>query len=156
MHWNEPGNFSPDNVSILLSGSVEKDAQGQDQYILNIKTGELKNLTNSPTVWDEHGVFSPDGEKIIFMSAYPYRADPNTSKTLSIKTEFMLMNKDGSGLTQLTHFLEPGYPEYSKTNGIAACAEWSKDGRSANLWTLIFPNNEYWDIVFQIKAGPKK
>ena len=42
MNWNEPGNFSRDNVSLALTGSVEKDAQGMDQYILNIKTGALK------------------------------------------------------------------------------------------------------------------
>jgi hypothetical protein len=36
MHWNEVGNFHPDNESMLLSGSVERDAQGMDQYVLNI------------------------------------------------------------------------------------------------------------------------
>ena len=110
-----------------------------DQYILNIRTGKLINLTNSPTVWDEHGVFSPDGEKIIFMSAYPYRSDPKSSKALSIKTEFMAMNKDGSNLMQLTHFRQSGYPEYSEKGGIAATAEWSPDGGSAYLSRLFFP-----------------
>lgn len=148
MHWNEPGNFHPDNVSVLLSGSFERDAQGMDQYILNIESGKLTNLTKSPTVWDEHGCFSPDGEKIIFMSAHPYRSDPNASKTLTIKTEFMLMNRDGSGLTQLTHFREPGHPE-NTSNGIAACVEWHPDGRSATLSKLVFPNYEYVDIRFK-------
>lgn len=150
MHWNEPGNFSPDGVSLLLTGSAEKDAQGMDQYILNIETGELTNLTNSPEVWDEHGYFSPDGEKIIFMSAYPYRANRSSSRVLSIKTEFMLMNKDGSGLTQLTRFREPGSPESS---GIAANPAWSHDGRSANLAALFFPDYEYWDVVFEGPCG---
>ena len=147
MHWNEPGNFHPDNKTLLLTGSVEADAQGQDQYLLNVETGALTNLTNSPTVWDEHGVFSHDGTKIIFMSAWPYRSDPSSSTILGIRTEFMLMNADGSGLTQLTHFREPGHPDYS--NGIAACADWSLDDRSALLSTLIFPNYEYWEILFR-------
>jgi Tol biopolymer transport system component len=151
MHWNEPGDFSPDNVSLLMTGSVEKDAQGMDQYILNIRTNNLTNLTNSPTVWDEHGLFSPDGEKVMFMSAYPYRTDPKASKVTSIKTEFMLMNKDGSGLTQLTHFKEPGYPEYG--DGIAATQIWSPDGRSANLARLVFPKYEYWNLVFRGPCG---
>lgn len=152
MNWNEPGNFSPDGL-LLLSGSVEPDAEGMDQYILNIQTGELKNLNRSPTVWDEHGVFSPDGEKILFMSAYPYSADPNASKTVTIKTEFMLMNKDGSGLEQLTHFREPGYPEYSESGGIAAVGAWRPDGRSINLARLFYPDYEYWDIVFNGFCG---
>ena len=151
MPWNEPGNFAPDNVSLLLSGSVEKDAQGMDQYILNIKSGKLTNLTNSPKVWDEHGRFSPDGEKIIFMSAYPYRADPKASQVLTIKTEFMLMNKDGSDLTQLTRFREPGSPQYP--SGIAANPEWSPDGRAASLAALVFPKYEYWDVTFQGACG---
>jgi Tol biopolymer transport system component len=153
MNWNEPGNFSPDNVSLLLTGSTEKDAQGMDQYLLNVKAGNLTNLTHSPTVWDEHGFLSPDGERVIFMSAYPYRADPKSSQFWSIKTEFMLMNKDGSGLTQLTHFREPGYPEYSTKGGIAATPEWSHDGRSVYLARLFFPDYEYWDIVFQGSCG---
>ena len=151
MNWNEPGNFAPDGASVLLSGSTEKDAQGTDQYILNVRTGALTNLTRSPTVWDEHGVFSPDGQKILFMSAYPYRNDPNASKFWSIKTEFMLMNRDGSGLAQLTHFREPGYPEYP--SGIAAVGTWNDDGRSAHLAALVFPDYEYWDVVFQGPCG---
>jgi Tol biopolymer transport system component len=151
MHWNEPGNFHPDDVSLLFSGSSEKDAQGMDIYSLNINTGRLTNLTNSPTVWDEHGVFSPDGRKVIFMSAHPYRADPKASKVLSIKTEFMLMNADGSDLTQLTHFKERGYPEYA--DGIAAVAVWRPDGRGANLSRLFFPDYQYWDVEFQGPCG---
>ncbi|MCW8129925.1 MAG: PD40 domain-containing protein [Planctomycetota bacterium] len=148
MHWNEPGNFAPDNETVLLSGSTEKDAQGQDQYALNIRTAKLENLTKTPDVWDEHGVFSPDGQKIIFMSAYPYRSDPNSSKVLSIRTEFMLMNRDGSGLQQLTHFREPGFPEYSEKEGIAACGDWHLDGRGVDLITLVFPRYNYWRIEF--------
>lgn len=150
MHWNEPGNFAPDNESVLLSGSVEKDQQGMDQYILNIRTGKLTNLTNSPTVWDEHGVFSPDGQKIVFMSAYPYRDDPSASKVLSIRTEFVLMNRDGSGLTTLTHFRDPNHPQYTGTGGgIAACGIWALDGHSLVLSTLIFPKYACFKLEFQ-------
>ncbi|MEO7274794.1 MAG: hypothetical protein ABIX28_07035 [Vicinamibacterales bacterium] len=149
MSWNEPGSFR-DNDTMVLTGSVERDASGQDQYTLNIKTGQLVNLTNTPTVWDEHGLYSPGGDKIIFMSAYPYRADPNSSKILSIKTEFMMINSDGTNLTQLTHFLTPGYPEYSATNnGIAAVGVWHPDGRGIVLRRLRFPDYEDWDLQFE-------
>jgi Tol biopolymer transport system component len=151
MHWNEPGNFHPDGVSLLMTGSTESDAQGQDQYILNIRTGRLVNLTNTPKVWDEHGLFSPNGEKIIFMSAYPYRSDPRASTVLGIKTEFMLARRDGSGLTQLTRFREKGAPEYP--SGIAATPEWDPDGRVVNLSALLFPKYEYWDLVFRGPCG---
>ena len=151
MYWNEPGNFAPDGVSILLSGSTEKDAEGMDQYILNVLTGKLTDLTNSPKVWDEHGIFSPSGQKVLFMSAYPYRDSADASKITSIKTEFMLMNRDGSNLTQLTHFRTDGYPESSK--GIAANGEWSLDGTSVNLRQLVFPNYVDWTLQFEGACG---
>ena len=127
-----------------------------DSYILNIRTRNLVNLTKSPTVWDEHAVFSPDGEKILFMSAYPYRSDRKASKILSIKTEFVLMDKDGTNLKQLTHFREPGYPEYVKNGGIAANGGWSADGRSLVLLRLVFPNYEYWELQFQGPCGNRR
>jgi Tol biopolymer transport system component len=103
-------------------------------------------------VWDEHGRFSPNGEKIIFMSAYPYRSDPKASRVLTIRTEFMLMNNDGSNLTQLTHFRSKGYSESDK-GGIAANPEWHPDGRSAALRTLFFPDYVDWTITFQGACG---
>lgn len=150
MHWNEPGNFAPDGKTLLLSGSVEDNASGMDQYKLDVDKGKLVNLTRTPGIWDEHGAFSPDGRKIIFMSAWPYRDDPGSSNILMIKTEFMLMNSDGSGLVQLTRFREPGSPQES---GIAANMVWNSDGRSANLLSYYFPNLEYWDLEFEGPCG---
>jgi Tol biopolymer transport system component len=152
MYWNEVGNFHPDNESLLLSGSVEKRAEGMDQYVLNIRTRQLINLTNTPAVWDEHGLFSPDGKKIIFMSAYPYRDDRNSSGVLTLKTEFMLMDTDGSHLTQLTHFRARGYPESNK-RGVAANPVWNPDGRSAALRVLLFPDYEDWMVEFEGPCG---
>jgi hypothetical protein len=146
MHWNEPGNFAPDGRTVLLTGSyAESDQQGMDQYTFDIVSGNLVNLTNSPTIWDEHGIFSPDGEKILFMSAYPYRDDPAASTIFGMKAEFMLMNRDGSALQQLTHFRDPGAPEYH--NGIAAIGHWAKHGRTLQLLTLEFPNYRVWDLA---------
>jgi Tol biopolymer transport system component len=148
--WVEPGNFSPDGRSVLLSADIGmEDARGQDQYILNIETGEVKNLTNTPKVWDEHGLFSPDGKKVLFMSSYPYRSDKNSYKIVGIKTEFMLMNTDGSGLQQLTHFRTKGYPESS--DGMAATAFFSADGKTIYATTLIFP--AYENFIIHLK-GP--
>jgi len=85
--WVEPGNFSPDGKSLLITADIGMaDPQGMDQFILDITTGSTRNLTGSPKLWDEHGVFSPDGEKILFMSSYPFRANPNQHNTLFLKT----------------------------------------------------------------------
>ena len=74
--WVEPGNFAPDGKSLLITADIGlSDPQGMDQFILDITTGSVHNLTNSPTVWDEHGVFSPDGHKIFFMSSWPLQGN---------------------------------------------------------------------------------
>ena len=106
--WVEAGNFSPDGKHLLLSADIGiDDARGQDQWSMDIETGVLQNLTNTPKVWDEHGLYSPSGRKISFMSSYPYREEPDAYKTFSLKTEFMLMDADGRHLQQLTHFNRP-------------------------------------------------
>jgi hypothetical protein len=86
------------------------------------------------------------------MSAYPYPMNPNASKVLSIRTEFMLMNSDGSGITQRTHFRDRGYPE-SDEGGIAANPEWYPDGRSAHLRPLVFPDYIDWTVAFEGACG---
>lgn len=151
MHWNEPGNFGPDENIFIFTGSDLKDQQGMDQYLFDIRSSKLTNLTNSPTVWDEHGRLSPDGKKVIFMTAYPYRSDPNSSKVLSIKTDFMMMDSDGKNLKQITHFRTAGYPESSE--GIAANGEWNSDGSGAQLRQLVFPNYVDWAVEFDGPCG---
>lgn len=156
--WLEPGTFSPNGKDIALNADIGMtDAQGQDQYILNVDTLELRNLTNSPRVWDEHGVFSPDGEKLFLMSSYPYRERPNSYKILGLKTEFMIMNRDGTGLQQVTHFNTPGYPESYKEGATPAVGFWSKDGREIEALVLLggsrFPDYDVWKIKFRGHCG---
>jgi hypothetical protein len=154
--WLEPGNFSPDGQSLMITSDIGiKDNQGMDQYILNVKTGKLTNLTNSPKIWDEHGVFSPDGKQVLFMSSYPYRNDPKASRTLGLKTEFMLINVDGSGLRQLTHFNVPGYAEsFPHGKGaVAACGVWSPDRSRILASSLRFPDYDWWEISWPNCSG---
>jgi hypothetical protein len=158
-YWVEPGNFSPNGKDLLLTADQgfpdHAHVEGQDQYILDISTGQMTNLTKSPTIWDEHGVFSPDGEKILFMSSYPYRSEPLASTTLFLKTEFMMMDKDGSNLRQISHFNQPGYAESGYKNSVAAVGGWSADGTTIGAVNLFFPNYESWEIKFEGSCGKK-
>jgi len=156
-YWLEPGNFSPNGKDLLLSADQgfpnHANVAGQDQFILDIQTGKMTNLTKSPDIWDEHGLFSPDGQKVVFMSSYPYRSDPKASTTLGLKTEFMIMDKDGSNLRQVTHFNEPGYPESSTQSSVAAVAGFSADGSTLLGINLIFPKYAAWQIKLQGNCG---
>jgi hypothetical protein len=156
--WLEPGNFSPDGRHLLLSTDVglpePKDAEDQKQWSLDVYTGALKQLTHAHPVWDEHGVYSPSGNKIVFMSSYPYRDDPKSYKTFSLKTEFMLMDADGSHLQQLTHFNVPGYPESQRDKTIAALAWFIGDG--SQLYAGIMGpkfTGVWWIITFEGRCG---
>ncbi len=155
--WVEPGNFSPNGKDLVLSADTgfpdHSQVQGQDQYILDIVSGKITNLTNSPALWDEHGVFSPDGEKIFFMSSYPYRSNPWNSNVLFLKTEFMIIDKDGSNLRQVSHFNQPGYPEFSYQGSVASNGTWNPDGKSISALNLFFPNVKGWDITFAGSCG---
>ena len=155
--WIEPGNFHPDGRRLLISADIGmKDAEGQDQFVLDVDTGLLQNLNLSPDVWDEHGLFSSDGSKVLFMSSYPYRHQKNSNKVSSLKTEFMVMNADGSDLQQVTHFNEAGHPESSQKNAVAAVAQFVGDGSSA-FATVMAPDYSFgktnWLITFAGRCG---
>ena len=157
--WVEPGNFAPDGRRLLISADVGmEDAQGQDQFILDVDSGALVNLTHSPDVWDEHGLFSADGSKITFMSSHPYRHEKDSNKATSLKTEFMLMNADGSDLQQLTHFNEPGHPESQPRSTVAAVAQFVSDG-SRSFATVMAPDYSFgktnWVIAFEGTCGQR-
>jgi Tol biopolymer transport system component len=154
--WVEPGNFAPDGKSLLITADIGmSDPEGMDQFILDISTGAARNLTNSPNVWDEHGVFSPDGSKILFMSSYPFRSNPLSNKVLFLKTEFMLMDSNGGGLKQLTHFNSQGYPESDppQQGSVAANGEWRPDGKAISALNLFFPSYQTWSLGFSGLCG---
>jgi hypothetical protein len=153
--WVEPGNFAPDGRHLLISTDISlTDAEGQDQWSLDINTGALQNLTNTPAVWDEHGLYSPRGKKISFMSSYPYKKDASSYKTSTLRTEFMLMDSDGSHLQQLTHFNVWGYPEFQWGWTVAAVASFLGDG-SQLFGTVMGPDftKTNWVITFQGPCG---
>ena len=155
--WVEPGNFAPDGRHLLLSSDIGmKDAQGQDQFVLDVYSGHLRNLTNSPAIWDEHGLYSPSGSKVVFMSSYPFRNKPDSFKMTSLKTEFMLMDSDGGNLQQLTHFNEPGYAESQPKNVVAAVAQFIGDG-SQIFATTMSTDSKFgktnWLITFEGRCG---
>jgi hypothetical protein len=154
--WVEPGNIAPDGRHILLSTDIGlADARGQDQWSLDIYSGALQNLTNTPKVWDEHGFYSQSGKKIIFMSSYPYRNEPDSFHTFSLKTEFMLMDADGGHLQQLTHFNVPGYPESQGLHTVAALAEFIGDG--SQIYAIVMKLPEFtgtnWMITLAGRCG---
>lgn len=122
--FRETHGFSPDGTKILFSGNLEKDQPmwGMDIYELDIKTEKVTRLTHTMYEWDEHAVYSTDGTKIVWMSSSGYTMDP-------LKSDFWMMNSDGSHKEQITFFNIPGHPHYMNRAIVCADSSWGPDGR---------------------------
>lgn len=124
----ETHGFTPDDKSILFTGR-EKDAKGNelDIYRYDFDGGKLTRLTDPKLeAWDEHAQVSPDGTKILWMSSMDIT--PNT-KGPFVKTDYWMMNIDGSDKKRITRFNDKSAPEYIP--GLVVCADssWSPDGK---------------------------
>ncbi len=102
----ESHGFSPDDSSIIFSGNLQKDQDENhlDIYTLDLQTDELNRLTTEPNEWDEHAHYSPDGKHIIWMSSNGYSMNTKRDWWNYLKTEYWMMNPDGSNKTQLTFY----------------------------------------------------
>jgi Tol biopolymer transport system component len=125
----ESHGWSADDSRILFSGNLVpgQAGSGLDIYELTLAGSRLTRLTDSQTDWDEHAQYSPDGRYILWMSnnGLPLKLSP-----FQLRTEYWLMNADGSNKYQLTHFNTPGSPEYrGKPFITAGDSSWSPDGK---------------------------
>ena len=105
--------FQPRNDSLAL---FCMNAHGQyqthsDIYILNIYDSTLTQFNHDPQVWDEHAHYTPDGEKIIWISSEGLDFDSVEAEG-TLRTEYWIMNADGTDKTQLTFFNDPTHPDF--------------------------------------------
>ncbi len=137
--WYEAHEFSQDGSKILCTiASGDRPYYNYDIWEMDISTQRLKQLTHTSDIWDEHAHYSPDGRKISWVSSkgYPYNPEKWGS---SLKTELWVMRSDGSNKTKITHFNEPGYPEYNTERIIMSDNSWAPDGKRI-IATIVSPN----------------
>ncbi len=124
----ESHGWSKDDSRILFSGNLvaRQPGTGLDIYEMTLAGNKLTRLTDSLTDWDEHAQYSPDGRYIVWMSNTGL---PLKLKPFQLRTEYWVMNADGSNKAQLTHFNTPGSPEYrGKPFITAGDSSFSPDG----------------------------
>jgi uncharacterized protein (TIGR03437 family) len=121
----ETHGFSLDDQSFYFMGNPEPQQTDHsfDIYNYNLSTNALTDLTNTPNDWNEHADLSPDGTKILWISSAGAGSTPE-----ALRTDYWIMNTDGSGQRRLTWFNTPGNPEYATTPIAAASNAWSPDG----------------------------
>jgi thermolysin len=122
----ESHGFSPDDRQIYFSGNLQpgQDEIHLDIYRMDVDTGALVNLTPDAQVWDEHAHPSPSGARIVWISSRGLSwSDPS-----NLRTEFWMMQADGSAASRLTFFNEPGRAESIPGGAVAADFDWSPNG----------------------------
>jgi Tol biopolymer transport system component len=124
--------FSPDDRYILFSTTKEPgDFQHMNIVRMELATGKIVTLTDPALAqWNEQAQYSPDGSKIVWMSSASIDQDLAQATKGLLKTDYWIMNADGSNKRRLTYFNDPGAPEYRPSKNIASDLSWSPDGKS--------------------------
>lgn len=131
MLFYETHGFSPDGASILFTGMPAGGGGADfDIYTYNLQTSVMRQLTDAKLKqWDEHAHFTPDGKQIVWMSSMGSPQPPSRLNQVHLKTDYWIMNADGSGKKQLTFFNHPAPGDPPKGRVIAADLSISRDGK---------------------------
>ncbi len=112
-----------------------QDDRTMDFCYLDLATEQLTRLTETSGMssesgeWDEHGKITPAGDAITWMTSTGYEIDHDSCKHLDwLETDLWIMNTDGTGKTKLTHYNEPGYPEYDPGGVCVSDMSWNPEG----------------------------
>lgn len=104
---NEANGFLPGGDGLIGCYSVLSETRGRavagELFTCGLDGRLAERLTDTVWLHDEDPCFSPDGSLIAFKE---------TKGIVGHEDEVYLMRADGSGKVRLTHFTEPGYPEY--------------------------------------------
>jgi TolB protein len=88
--------FRDNGKEIIVSGRKGKNLRYQ-LFIINTENGTYNQITNDTAAMYSDPAFSPDGKQIAFV----YRKN---KRDRTQNEELHLMNIDGTGMTQLTHY----------------------------------------------------
>ena len=117
-------------------------------FVLNLTTGKTVDLTNDHNVWNEHASVSPDGKYILWVSSFGHNFIPSSYWGLTLKTDYWIMDINGSNKGEVTYFNTPGSNEYTGARVIVADSSWSPGGRSFVAPVLILTlSGSYSKIV---------
>ncbi len=116
-HHNGSLSFSPDGQELLFSANRhenwELESREEDIFSVNVSTGDLTQLTNSPGIEASPQV-SPDGSKIAYLTT---GKEPQPF----VATSVFVMDRDGQNAKNLTETLDrrAGDPQWLSDTEIA-------------------------------------
>lgn len=152
--YYESNDFLPGDSLLCICGNLEKDQNetGIDIYLLNLKTYNTVRLTNSPDYFDECPHPDHQGNKICYLSTDGFKNEDSKQWWNWAKGEFWIMNADGTGKKQITHFNTKGYAEYTGMRTIPAYISWSPDDRTILVGVVAeYKKGKVKDQIWKIK-----
>lgn len=119
---------------LLLSGNLDGQHEyGMDEYVYDLNSKELINLTNTPEIWEEDATVTKNGY-IIYMSnkdsEFKLDFDDPDWENRTIQREYYIMTQEGGDKERLTYFNDPSAPEYLGNDILAAASDISPDGKT--------------------------
>lgn len=132
----ETHGFSPDGSRIIFTGMPSHGLCADfDIYTYDLKTKTLACLTNPKLrQWDEHAHFTPDGKRIVWMSSMGNPQSPKRLNQITVKTDFWIMNADGSNKKQISFFNSPKVRAFENAIGGPYAKEQLNKWKRQNTW----------------------
>lgn len=133
---------------MIVSGRIGTSTRYQ-LFIIDISTGQYRQITHDTAALHRDPCFSPDGKKIVF-SYQKNRRDKSAHE------ELFLMNEDGTGMQQLTHYPENN-PSAGEFGYRAGSSKWHptenfisyvslQDGRHS-IFAVTPDGKKQWKVV---------
>lgn len=119
---------------LLVAGNLDGQHEyGMDLYILDVVSGEVRQIVDTPSYWEEGACIAPGGRRFAFMSnresRYRLDFDDGNWATQPTERDYFLIDRDGRAEERLTYFNDPSAPEYLGRRAIVAACSIREDGK---------------------------
>lgn len=145
--------FSPDGKSLLFASNLGDNQQWftMDICSLNLQSGQVTKLTDTPHAWNRFAAYSPNGRKIIYTSSegfsVPFLGNDAHKWKNEMFSELWIMNSTGTEKRKLSGFNDPGSPYFAKTKAFIGMVAWHPTDPNKIAFILNVRNNAYTNLA---------
>ena len=131
--FHEAHGFTVDGTAIVFSGvPAGGEAWNMGGWRLLLADGTAAALVPAGADWGEHFHLSRAEDLLVWMTSrgQSWTKGSGAAAVATLRTEVWIARGDGTGLEQLTHFNDAGYPESTGVKTVVGDMAWHADGRS--------------------------